>query len=186
MTNPVIDPSDMWLPDPPREWEAIPPEILERLAPQLVSEVPIPGPYGTARTGRKARVYNQGVMLTPEQKKELDRLASGRWFLLRNDGPHLSRCACGRCGGTHAYFTLACVERPFHGLQEIVGLMDQVIGQDRVFDAIRVGSIEPITRAKAKQLADRIRAKGESLAPQKGAWDAQVRRQRLWSVAVRP
>lgn len=147
-----IDIRSPYLQDMPTEWTAVPPEILERLLP--VTARVVRGPNGTEH------LYDMRGMITPEQKAEIDRIAEGRWFLLRNNGV-TGRLRCTRCKQVHAYFTLACVERPFHGLQEIVGLMRHVVGRDLHFDAVRFGSIEPVTRAHALRLISRIRAKGE-------------------------
>lgn len=151
-----IDPSDLWLPNPPPEWDTIPLEILERLAPKAMRVVRDP------RTNMPTPIFSTGL-LTPEQKAEMDRLAEGRWFLLRNNGPVESRLVCGRCKRRHEFFTLACIERPFHGLEELVLLQQQTTDREETFDMIRLGTIEPITRVRALRLADAIRAKGEQL-----------------------
>lgn len=147
-----IDPRSPVLKDWPAEWDRIPEEILELLLP-ITARV-VYGPHG------EQKLYDLRGMITPEQKCAIDEIASGRWFLLRNNGP-TGRLKCGRCGARHDYFTLACVERPFHGLQEIVGLMRHVEGRDLVFDAIKLGTIEPISRARAQALLGKIRQRGE-------------------------
>lgn len=152
MTGMLLDP---YLRDLPSEWEAVPPEILERLVPRSVTRVVSPD-------GVEHFFDTRGI-ITPVQEREIQRIARARWFLLRNDGGHGERLRCGRCGGRHAYFTLACIERPFHGLEEIVGLIRKIEGRDLVFDAVRLGTIEPITRKRALRLQARIRAKGEYL-----------------------
>ena len=147
-----LDPTSIVLDDVPSEWGTVPSEILERLLP--VTARIVYGPNG------EQKLYDMRGMITPEQKCLIDRIAAGRWFLLRNDGP-TGRLKCGRCGQRHTYFTLACVERPFHGLQEIVGLMRQVKGRDLEFSAVRLGTIEPITRSRAQRLLGQIRQRGE-------------------------
>lgn len=160
---------DSWLdaldPNPadrPSEWAKIPDEVLERLLPSAgLREVE--GPDGTVH------VFNMHGLLTPAQKAEIDAIARGHWFLVRNDIGGVERLRCGRCGGKHPYFTLACVERPFHGLQQFTLLLSQQAGAaPGVLDAlmgryIRPGSIQPITRRKAQQLIGRIRGRGEAI-----------------------
>lgn len=150
-------------PDPadrPAEWARVPDAVLERLLPSTgLREVQ--GPDG------RVHIFNTHGLLTPGQKAEIDAIARGHWFLIRNDGAWYERLKCGRCGAKHAYFTLACVERPFHGLQQFTLLLSQQAGAaPGVLDAllgryIRPGSIEPITRRKAQQLIGRIRGRGE-------------------------
>lgn len=156
MMSETLDIFNPWLPNPPSEWAAIPPEILERLIPNSVMRV--------SGLNGDVHLFNTRGILTPTQYAEMEKLARGRWFLLRNDGPHGERLRCGRCKGLHQYFTLACVERPFHGLQEIAGLMQRVVGRDLAFEAVRIGTIEPISRAKALQLRKRIERRGEQLS----------------------
>lgn len=153
----ALDPAPV---DKPAEWSRVPDEVLERLLPAGgVREVE--GPDGTTR------LFNLHGLLTPAQKAEIDRIARGHWFLIRNDVGGVERLRCGRCGQRHPYFTLACVERPFHGLQQFTLLLSQQAGASPgVLDAlmgryIKPGSIEPITRRKAQQLIGRIRGRGE-------------------------
>jgi hypothetical protein len=152
----LLNPAALTLADLPPQWEQVPDMILAQLAPQAVREVR--GPLG-----RSYLVDMTGV-ITPEQKKAIDSVARSRWFVMRNDGPVMQRARCGRCGGVHQYLTLGCVERPFHGLQEIVGLVETYAAEgkhvERVLQSIRLGAIVPITRKQARQLADKIRAKG--------------------------
>jgi hypothetical protein len=156
-----IDPRQLVLPDAPKEWGKVPAEILARLLPKRTTT------YLDSK-GEPHTFYTAGVV-TPEQRREIDRIAKSRWFLLKNDGPLNTKLRCMRCGQRHEYFTLACVERPFHGLQQIVLLLEkQARGNGAVLDAlfaeyVQVGVIQPITRHKAMQLADAIRAKGERL-----------------------
>jgi len=119
----------------PTEWDTIPAEILAKLQP---------------RNG----IY------TPEQAKELQRIANGRFFLLRNDGPDGEVKECGRCHRNHMYFTMMCVEVPFCGLGELVGFIKKQRGNDLQYEVIRWGSIEPITYKKAEELVTRIEMRG--------------------------
>jgi hypothetical protein len=127
----TLDPLAPVLPDLPPEWDAIPPEILARLAPR-------------------------GGILTPAQRRELDRIARARWFLIRNEGSW----RCRRCGAVHAYLTWGCVERPWNGLNEVVGLLRQVEGRDLTLSGVRFGTIVPITEVQARALIERMRARG--------------------------
>lgn len=143
----------------PPEWGTVEPELLARLLPRATTAV---------EAGGRTAVFDTTGIVTPEQHRQILAIARGRWFLLRNDGPELERLTCGRCKRKHEYFTLACVERPFHGLQEIVGLLRRQAGDTGAFDAllgryVRLGTIEPITRKKALQLGKRIEGRGERL-----------------------
>lgn len=151
----TLNPQDAFLANPPAEWGHVPPEILARLVPQAITRVVTPDGV--------EHLWDSRGIITPDQDRELRRIASSRWFLLRNDGPHGEKARCGRCKRYHEYITLACIERPFHGMEEIVGLIRQIEGRDLVFSAVRLGTIEPITRKKALRLRDRITAKGEHL-----------------------
>lgn len=152
----LIDPTAIRLADLPPEWEAIPDLILAQLAPQAVRRVQ--NPDGTSY------LVDMTGTITPEQRAIIERVARSRWFVMRNDGPALDRAVCTRCGRKHPYLTLGCVERPFHGLQEIVGMIETYAAEgkavERVLTSIRLGAIVPITRKQARQLADKIRAKG--------------------------
>lgn len=128
----MIDPLNPILPpDAPPEWAAIPAELLARLAPR-------------------------GGILTPWQRRELDRIARSRWFLIRNEGGY----RCRRCRAVHAYLTWGCVERPFNGLNEVVGLLRQAEGRDLTLSGVRFGTIVPISETKARELIERMRARG--------------------------
>jgi hypothetical protein len=92
-------------------------------------------------------------------------LLAGRWFLIRNDATAGYRPRCGRCNRVHAFLTLGCVERPFNGLTEIVGMLRdfRVAGRDRVMEGFRFGALVPITATEARRLAGQIRERGERL-----------------------
>jgi hypothetical protein len=152
----ILDPTSVTLADLPPEWEAVPDLIMAQLAPQAFREVR--GPGGTSY------IADLTGIVTPEQKALVDKIAQGRWFVMRNNGPQLDRMRCGRCNRIHEYLTLGCVERPFHGLHQIVGMIEtyQAEGKhvERILTSIRLGAIVPISRKQARQLADKIRAKG--------------------------
>lgn len=152
----------------PSEWAAIPPEIMRLMIP--ITERRLTTPTGDVR------VVNHEGVLTPQQKKALDEILKGRWFLIRNGGV-LDPARCGRCRRKHKYLTLGCIEKPYDGLGEIVAFMERqrVIGTIRrrvgrqiveehktetVLSAVEYGPIEPITPQQAAHLIDRINAKG--------------------------
>lgn len=181
-SNLGLDPAELWSSDLPPEWDEVPPELLARLVPQATRTIPFTLPNGQV----ELRQWNFTGVLTKEQRAQIDTIVAGRWFLIRNDGPTLERARCGRCGNLHKYLTLACIERPFHGLDEIYALIEQIEGRDQNAYAIRLGSIEPITRQKAKLLADRIRARGEQLyGPPKGGRHGEVHLPGLRRLEVR-
>lgn len=127
--------------DMPPEWDAVEAELLTKLVPR----------YG---------IY------TPWQYEQLERIAKSRWYLLRNDGPVAAPARCRRCGARHAYYTTACVERPLHGLQDLMAVVRRVVGMDVLIESIPLGTIEPISAGEAAQLWRRI----QSRAPQARAW----------------
>lgn len=133
MTNPRA----AYLPDMPPEWATIPDEIITRLVPS-------------------------GGYTTPEQQAELNRIAAGRWFLVRNE----LRARCGACrqgtlpGAIHEYLTIACVEAPFNGLREVVLFMQSHEHGDLLFSGLSAGTIVPITAERAAQFNRRIRQHG--------------------------
>lgn len=102
----------------------------------------------------------RGGVYTPEQAAIFDRIARARWFLLRNTGPGGCAWRCKRCKGIHAHFTLHCVERPFNGLTHALGVMAERVGPELVYSSVALGAIDPITRAKAKGLYERLRGLG--------------------------
>lgn len=155
--RPLLDPAQVRLADLPSEWQEIPTELLALLAPGVVTKVfgeHLQANYLVDPTG----------LVTGDQASIIRQLLRQRWFLMQNTGGQFHRAICGLCGRTHDYLTLGCIERPFHGLQEIVGLIEtyEAEGKDmtRVATAIRLGSIVPITRRVALGLANRIKAKG--------------------------
>lgn len=146
----IFDPRLPVLPDMPPEWGEVPEEILEMIIPRRMTVID------------GVETNTRGI-LTPDQARKLDEIAAGRWFLLRNDGPTGYRLRCANCGRKHLYFTLACIERPFNGLQQIVGLMRQYdAAKNEVgLDCVRLGTIEPITAKKALKLRQKIRDRHE-------------------------
>lgn len=152
-----LDPGALILPNQPREWETIPPELLAALTPQVIDRV-------TDQWG-KVHYFHPVRCFTPEQTRQIDAIARGRWFLLRN----IWRQQCynrktGRgCRQIHDYFTFGCVERPFNGLTEIIGLLRQRSGHEVTFSGMALGDIEPITAEKARALMDAMAAKGYPL-----------------------
>jgi hypothetical protein len=124
------------MPDLPPQWETVEPDVLATLRPE-------------------------GGIYTPQQHAALKRIAGRRWFLIRANTGLASRCR--ECQQVHTYLTLGCVELPFNGLTEVIGLFDRYQGRDRVIDAVALGDIVPITRDEARTLYGRIRARGYEL-----------------------
>lgn len=149
----TIDPRSLVIRESPPEWPAIPGELVERLAP--TPPQPIRDQFG------KWHYFSQFPMFTPEQKAQLDRIAAGRWFLIRaND-----RVRCTLCGGKHPYFTRGCVEKPYNGLTEITtALLTVRSASGRVreteYSAVKLGDIEPIAEIKARRLREAIIMRG--------------------------
>lgn len=83
--------------------------------------------------------------------KRLERLARHRWFLLANSGPVDDIARCRRCGQKHRYLTLGCRERPFDGLQDLIGMAqvaDHQTGERNLW-SIEIGTITPISEEVA-------------------------------------
>lgn len=62
--------------------------------------------------------YRRMGILSPAEYQEIERIRRGRFYLVRNDGPHGERAKCGRCGSIHTFFTWMCCEQPFQGLRD--------------------------------------------------------------------
>lgn len=136
-----LDPRLLNPPDVPPGWE-IPPELAERFWP-----------------GK--------IIFTPDELAERDRLLATRFFLLTNE----TQARCRVCNAVHPYFTTRCIERPFHGLKQILAL-EAVLADDiqarhgnvplfeRALAVTRPGSIVPIRPREAQVLLLRIAAKG--------------------------
>lgn len=92
----------------------------------------------------------------------LHEVLANRWFLIRNDSVPGYYPDCEVCHGVHRYLTAGCVEKPFNGHTEIIGMIQQerVEGADRVHRGFRLGALVPISRAKAAVLRERIRGRG--------------------------
>ncbi len=118
----------------PSEWETIEAELIAQLA-------PVHATY------------------TPWQHAQLEAIAKSRWYLLRNDGPVAAPAKCRNCGRVHEYYTSACMERPFHGLQDLTAAVERVVGASIAIDTIPLGTIEPISAGEAAQLMKRILAR---------------------------
>jgi hypothetical protein len=141
------------LADLPQAWEPADDEALPRLAEALR-----PDPA----TG----------LASPAQWASRQRLAAGRWFLLRNTH-HWRSGRSGRSGAVEPYFTYAGIERPFSGIDDIHHLIREHlhIGEETaramVGNWLKLGAIEPIEPERARWYALRILAKtGRNLYPQ--------------------
>lgn len=133
MSTSLIDVRKLHLPTGPSEWEPVTAETLHALK---------------APTG----------ILTPEQWATMRRIWGRRWFLLRADTGLCSRCT--RCGQMHTFLTMLCVPIPFNGITELFGVIARDYGTDMANRVVAFGQIEPITRSKARQFYEQIRAKG--------------------------
>jgi hypothetical protein len=74
-----------------------------------------------------------GLLLTPEQAAERDRILMSRYFLVRQGSlGEISKCR--NCGQKHPYLTLHCVEQPFSGIDGGLYAFYKVMGRP---DAVR-------------------------------------------------
>lgn len=156
-----LDVSRLVLPDVPPEWDVLPRELLAAIKPQTISQV-------TDQFG-KVHYFRPITCFTPEQTRQIDAILAGRWFLLRNiwSWKCYNRKTGKGCKQVHRYFTWGCVERPFNGLTEIVGLMkkerEHARARDLEFSGLALGDIVPITPHKAQELIDRMTMRGYPL-----------------------
>lgn len=122
--------------DLPPQWAKLPDELLAHLR-------PVNGVY------------------SPAQRAALNRIAAGRFFLIRNEPIHgAGRTPCGRCGRRHKYVTIRCVECPFNGLREAwTWLSTSELGLG-ISGVIQPGTLEPIAAAEAARHEQRIRDRG--------------------------
>lgn len=95
-------------------WSAIPQELLEMLA-------------------------GNTAYLTTRQRAALNRIAAGRWFLVRNSWS----ARCDQCNRVHPYMTIRCVEGPFNGLRQVYEWIRTQEPEDR-----KVGSLNGSYAAK--------------------------------------
>lgn len=108
-----------------------------------------------------ARLVPTGGYYTPEQRVELNRIARGQWFLVRND----LRARCASCrqgilpGAVHEYVTTGCIELPFNGLREVSMFYAQHDQHGRLWGSLSMGTIAPISAEDAQVLNERIRAR---------------------------
>jgi hypothetical protein len=99
------------------------------------------------------------VIMTPDEMRERERLLRGRYFLVRQ-GTLGEIMKCKRCGGKHAYLTLACIERPFSGITA------GVYAYYRTQPALGMTGRSQLSHAEQERLAamDRIFGKRPDLA----------------------
>ena len=133
----TIDPTNITLDDLPPDWTEIPPEIL-------------------------ARLLTAGPLMTTEETAAINRIAQGRWFLIRNDlriRCHNSQTGTG-CGAVHDYISLRCVEAPFNGLRQLELFTQKVAGADVILTRMDIGTLVPISASKARKFNERIIERG--------------------------
>lgn len=118
-----------------------------------------PGPLVVQQRGRTIVLPPiASLLLSPEQRRERQRLLLGRFFLVdMRSGAVGEIFRCGRCNGKHARLTRYCIERPFSGLGG--GLYGFV---QTVSDAREDGLLAPAVAARV----DRIRALFPQARPQ--------------------
>ena len=145
----TIDPRQVALTDTPPEWADVPRELLNRLKPNAA-----------------------GIYL-PWQLELMDKIAAGRHYLLRNEYGF----ECTECGRKHAYMTVGCVERPWHGLSEVYGIIEEYdpvwensdgsAEVDATISGYRLGSVVTISPREALKLWLKIKDRGYRQATEK-------------------
>lgn len=105
---------------------------------------------------------DNGIM-TKFQKEVMDRIVANQWFLVKNE------LRAPIKGGTyvHPYLTLGGVEVPFNGISNLMLFLNSYdeYTRERLISAMRPGTIEPITKEKAKALVSKIQSKGYLIYP---------------------
>lgn len=152
----ALSPHRLILPDAPQEWPELP-ELLRRAMGAGGGTIWHHPDCQARWDGAKLRhtcVADCPVRL-------MHQVLAGRWFLIRNDSVPGYYPTCGVCDGVHRYLTAGCIEKPFNGHTDIIGLIqrDRVESGDRVRRGFRLGALVPISRAKAVVLRERIRAR---------------------------
>lgn len=134
----IIDFYSLNLTDNPSEWPEISPEVQA-----FLQQTEKPG------------------MFSPYQRAILDKIASSRWFLVRNDLGASSRY------GVTQYLTLGGIELPFNGLTDLILVIQsyEPETQSQLISGLRPGSIVPISDEKAKQNISRLRSRGYMIYP---------------------
>lgn len=132
----MIPVMDPVLPDQPDTWRAMTDEQL-----------------------RIATEHDDNGLLTPRALRARRDAMLDRWYLIRNVHGWKSRN-----GRVDRYFTVAGIEKPYHGVWGIYAAFENLT-QDSEFahtmtlEAHVIGMIEPITIQQARALYDRIRAR---------------------------
>ncbi len=90
-----------------------------------------------------------GLILSPEQAAERDRILTARYFLVRQ-GSLGEVFRCRECGQKHPYLTLRCVEQPFSGIEGGLYAFYRVMGRPDVLG--RVTAEERRRVAKIRRL----------------------------------
>lgn len=159
----TVDVQRVVIPNQPHEWPELPPALVEALR---------AGGGTLWHTDRCVAVMDESGLFVRRRRCSLDcpvalfrRVLASRWFLIRNDSVPGYYPTCDNCGRVHTYMTLACVERPFNGLTEIYGVLNdaKLDGQNRVVEGFRYGALVPITAAEAAKYVQRIRDRGERI-----------------------
>jgi hypothetical protein len=135
-----------------------------------------PAPYGTILGPDGQTIACPRWAPSPEIVDARIAAMKRSYFLVRiagNDGiGELARCASrkGGCGGRHPYLTRNCVERPFHGLDQVLYVMWQQAG-----DLAAVKSLSPADAARhnAGQIVDDV----PDLATMHPEWARQMGKQ---------
>jgi hypothetical protein len=145
------------LADNPPQWPALPEPVQRALV----------AGGGTVWHHRDCVAVWRGPKLTHDCVRDcpvrlMHEVLAKRWFLIRNDNIFGHYPDCERCNGVHTYVTAGCIERPFNGKTEIMGLLEQdrAGGFDGVVRGFRLGNLVPIKAIEAFVLREKIRAKG--------------------------
>lgn len=98
-------------------------------------------------------------LLTREAMRVRENALLDRWYLIRN-----TFAWKGRNGRVEAYFTVAGIEKPYHGVWGVYAAFQNIVqdaefAQTMTLEAHAIGMIEPISTAQAQRLYDRIRAR---------------------------
>lgn len=109
---------------------------------------------------RLATETDEHGLLTARAMQVRESALLDRWYLIRNVYGWASR----ETNRIETHFTVAGIERPYHGVWGVYAAMQQITQSDEMahdiaIDAHEMGMLEPISIQQAQALYDRIRAK---------------------------
>jgi hypothetical protein len=157
MSAPLVTAQRMLLTDSPPGWPVLPQPLLDGLR----------AGGGTLWHHRDCAPHWHGPRLDHDCVADcpvrlMHEVLAQRWFLVRNESIPGFYPDCTVCGRVHQYISAGCIEKPFNGETEVIGLITdhRAGGPGGVTRGFRLGALVPIKRIEAFMLREKIRAKG--------------------------